>query len=190
LAIYDDNIRRGTMLGDDEYFPVTSVEWGADASQLFTYDSSNFSFELYVTEVTPAGVSIGKRLPGLPGGYALDLHYANELIYGDNGVVIDPVSGSQAGIFTAPGDSSNASDPQELVPDPAQNRAYMLSQNYGDPNDTYRLTAFDIDRYTPLRTVQITLDTSGRNKLLQWNDSLAILSYAGNVYLVDGAAKP
>uniref|UniRef100_UPI0025EA9856 YncE family protein n=1 Tax=uncultured Nevskia sp. TaxID=228950 RepID=UPI0025EA9856 len=47
LAIYDDNVRRGSMIGDDEYFPSTTIAWSADATHLFAYYGYSNFFELH-----------------------------------------------------------------------------------------------------------------------------------------------
>ena len=98
LAVFDDSTERPTAApGQINFFDT--VQWGADASTLLAANNSNTGFDFYTLAVTPAGVTVGHDFFGVFTSSTKRIHFepSKNLVYADNGQIIDPATGSRHG---------------------------------------------------------------------------------------------
>lgn len=101
VAVYDDATQRPNKP------PLTPpndvIEFGANASTLFGMNSLTTEFGLRRLTIDANGVSVAASRQNLLGGNEADMQFANGLLYGSNGKVVDPQTLTLVGSFELPG---------------------------------------------------------------------------------------
>jgi len=144
ITIFDDATPRPTIAkgfgpGGGGGVLYDSLQWGADASTLLAANNEDSGDDFYTLTVDPSGVTLKQDFPSTLGG-ARRIHFdrASDLVYADDGFVVDPATGLHAGIFKATG---------LMVPDSSLNTAFFLNQSFGTGSVT--IQAFDLTHFLP-----------------------------------------
>lgn len=134
--------------------------------------------------VTDYGAFVGNR-----DGDVTRIHYdaTTKLLYRDDGVVIDPATGTETGSLDAPG---------WAAPDGAAGLIFYLvnTKPYPVGSGFYTLESFEINTMTPISTLDITGVIGTPVRLIRWGiNGLAFATSQGafsgsqgSVYLISG----
>jgi hypothetical protein len=183
IKIYDDATPRtvtvpGYNAGGDEF---GSLQWGLNANVLYSAAEDNSGDFFYDVTVSSTGVVLNSDNTGTIDNLFRRIHFdaGTKLIYVDDGQVLDPSTGLQAGIFDAAG---------LMVPDSTLNAAFFLGQT-----DTYSGTSvwtiesFDLTHFTPVNSITFPNIVGNPLRLIRWGQNgLAFNTDSGGVYLIQG----
>jgi len=166
-AIYDNGVRRtqtqpGHNSGSDflTFGPTGSTLYGAGFSGLSTMT------------VTADGLTVTSTVPFSSGR---DMVFANSLIYGSFGQVINPSNGALVGTFSDLGFS-----PQSVAVDTANGRVFFLIGDGGQ----IQIKAFDINTFLPLGFINIQGVPSTPGSLVRWGINGLAFKSTGRVFLI------
>ena len=185
ITIFDDATPRPTKAQNGSY---SSIQWGSDATTLFSSNGEGSGFDFYTLLVTAAGVSLDHDFGNMFGGYGNKIHFdrGTQLIYGDFGQVVDANGGVPVGVF----DSSpvfNAS-PSVMTPDSTLGTAFFAGQTSSLAGTaTFTIQSYDLVHYAPITSISLTGLTGNPVHLIRWaQNGLAFSTSGGQVFLVAG----
>lgn len=186
VVIYDDAVARTTSAS---VYPINSIQWNSNASQIYADNSGDTSFDFYVFSVNPSGVQEANEYMGLVGG---QLHYESTtgFVYSDQGKAIDPSTGSTVGTFPLEAVDGGYTFFGVMVPDGTLNVAYYLGQGDSEQGtQNYTLEAFDLTHFTLLGAISIPNVVGTPVKLIRWGtNGLAFLTKT--IDTTNGTAAP
>ena len=183
LAVFDDSTERPTVASGQINF-FDTVQWGADASTLLAANNSNTGFDFYTLAVTPAGVTVGHDFFGVLTSSTKRIHFepSKNLVYADNGQIIDPATGAVTGSFITPS-FSNAT---LMVTNAAANRAYFLTQSFFN-STTVTLQSFNLTTLALVDSTTINNVNGNIGRLVRWGQNgLAFNTSGGQIFLIAG----
>ena len=194
VVIYDDGVARADALcgfiqsgcnSGGKLFG--SIQWNADASQMFAANNEDTGFDFYTVPVTAVGFGAVTDYPGVFTEFGTSIHYdaVTNLVYDDNGQVVNPANGGVVGTFAASG---------LVVPDGTLGEAFFIGQTTAQlGSSNYTIESFDIQRFTPIASEIVQSVTGVPTRLIRWGtNGLAFTtggsssSPAGAVYLISG----
>lgn len=168
VSIYDDINARSTTVPQPTN-EIFNLQWGADASTLYSGDGDTTTYEFYVLGVTVSGVSVTNEYANVFDSPFYSIHYdsGTGLVYADNGQVVDPSSGTVVGSFSLP------SQYAVMIPDSADGKAFFA---YTAPSTSLGMTdvvveSFNITTHAPIAkfTLPGAYNTMGaQQKLILW----------------------
>jgi hypothetical protein len=206
MVIYDNQTARPNALcgfiqpgctGSGDLYDT--IQWNGDGSEMFAADNESTGASLYTVPVDSSGFSKVTVYPGVFGTHTVPatsqlIHYdkTTGYVYGDDGNVIDPASGTLVGSFPSSG---------PMVPDGNLNMAFFVSQM---PNDvgssTYTLESFDLQHFTLIRALTLQNINGIPTHLIRWgSNGLAFVANSnasntnppdaasGAVYIISGS---
>src|SRR5688572_20416547 len=150
VAVFDNGTQRPNK--SPQIPPNDVIEFGASASTLFGYNSTNTEFGIHKLAVDANGVSHVGTLSNVLFGDA-DMKFDSGLMYGSTGAVIDPQAFVLTGGFRLPGVG------YAVEPDVANNRVYFISA--ADSDFALKLWAYDLQTFLPVGNVTLS-GLSGR----------------------------
>ncbi len=180
LAIFDDGTERPTQASGFNFYDT--VQWGTDASTLFAANNSNSAFDFYTLAVSAAGVTLSHDFPFVLTNSAKRIHFepSKNLVYADNGQIIDPATGTVTGSFISPSFGFTL-----MVPDAAANRAYFLTQSFG--SNAVTLQSFNLTTLALVDSITINNASGNIGRLVRWGQNgLAFNTSGGQVFLLAG----
>jgi hypothetical protein len=180
LAIFDDSTERPTQAPGINFFDT--VQWGADASTLLAATNSTSGFDFFTLAVNASGVTLSHDFPNVFTSSAKRIHFepSKNLVYADNGQIVNPATGTVTGSFLIPPFNSTL-----MVPDAAANRAYFLTQPFGSP--TVTLQSFNLTTLALVDSTTINNVNGNIGRLVRWGQNgLAFNTSGGQVFLVAG----
>jgi len=173
ITIFDDATARPTKApgfgGTGNLFD--SLQWGPNASTLFASNTESTGFDFYTLSVNSNGVALNQDFPSTFTRFGDSIHFdpGTNLIYSDEGHVINPSTGLPAGNFNATG---------AAAVDSILNTAFFASGNAGS---TVSIESFDLMHFTPINTVTIPNLTGTPLHLIRWGQNgLAFISKYAN----------
>lgn len=201
VLIFDDAVQRPNQLcgfaepdctsGNGYANLYDSIQWSPAADEIYMLDNEDDNFSFYTSPLTANGFGAVTEYGGGPGGvngYITRIHYdaTTKLLYRDDGVVIDPATGAQAGSVNAPG---------WAAPDGAAGLIFYLVQTYKYPSTSYTIKSFDINNLTPISSLEIDNVVGTPLRLIRWGTNGlafatsqgAFSTSQGAVYLVSGS---
>lgn len=189
ISVYDDGVARskvgymfGTVDGDSD------LAWKPDGSALFLGDFE-YTRNLLEFGVDASGVTLATTYDTiLPQDYlVLGLHFDAQTgyIFTNDGVVIDPSSGTVITKLIQPGTTATTAEGVAL--DDAAGKLYVAYQGTIASRGIY-IVSYDLATLTPTDTAFIfTYYSSGRTHLLRWGaHGLALLDGGMNVITLQG----
>lgn len=198
VVIYDSGVPRPDVLCGWIQFGCTSstgpglfdsIQWGANAAEIFAANSEDTAFDFYTIPVDASGFGTVTDYPGVVPGFFGSIHYdaATQLVYDDDGRSVDPANGTVVGTFNASG---------LMVPDGSLGIAYFVGQTQNQTSGSgYTIESFDLNHFTPIATLTIPNIAGVPTHLIRWGtDGLALTtasngnsSSSGAVYLISGS---
>ena len=185
LTIFDNNVPRpatlpGTNAALDQNH-YDSIQWAADGATIYAADTSVSDLDLYKLSVNQQGVTYEAYVPGAVDSPVLDadpdwyiwnffsdIHYdfGTGLIYDDNGLIINPVTGAQSGEFgtsfgwAAPDSSTNAVFILQLT-----NQMSVVS------GGGYTIASYNQKTFAPVGSLALNGIVGQPMKLIRWGGS-------------------
>jgi YVTN family beta-propeller protein len=184
ITIFDDATPR-TLKATNGLF--STIQWGADATKLFSANGETSGFDFYTLSVSSNGAAIAQDFSNRFSSYGNKIHFdpGTNLIYGDDGQVVDP-NGVPAGVF----DSSSIFNPSLpiMTPDSALNTAFFAGQTFSlNGVATFTIQSFDLTHYAPITSIHLTGVTGNPVRLIRWGtNGLAFNTTGGQVFFVAG----
>jgi hypothetical protein len=184
ITIYDDATARPTAAAGFTQGGALydSIQWGSDATSLLAANNEDSSFDFYSLSVNSSGVVLDHDYSGVFSSYKIRIHFdsGTQLIYSDDGHVVDPSTGSTAGLFEASG---------VMVPDSSLNAAFFLGQTQNQVGtQSFTIESFDLTHFTSVNSITISNVSGTPLRLIRWGQNgLAFNTTAGEVYLIQGA---
>jgi hypothetical protein len=173
ITIFDDATARPTKApgfgGTGNLFD--SLQWGPNASTLFASNTESTGYDFYTLSVNSNGVALNQDFPSTFTRFGDSIHFdpGTNLIYSDEGHVINPSTGLPVGNFNATG---------VAAVDSMLNTAFFAS---GNAASTVSIESFDLMHFTPINTVTIPNATGTPLHLIRWGQNgLAFISKAAN----------
>jgi hypothetical protein len=178
IVIFDDSTPRPTTSpgwsGSTNLYD--SLQWGSDATELYAANYEDTQWDFYALAVSSTGVVQTHDYPNTFSKFDFEIHFdpGTELIYSDEGHVVDPLTGNPVGIFSV-GDGV-------LVPDSTLNRAFFASQS-----GTFTIQAFNLTKFNLVDSITIPGVSGSPTRIIRWgNNGLAFSTGAGPLYLIGG----
>jgi hypothetical protein len=159
------------------------VQWGTDVSTLLAATNTTGS-DFYTLAVTPAGVTLTQDFPNVLAGSTRRIHFepSKNLVYADNGTIINPATGAATGSFITP----TFFNVTLMVPDAAANRGYFLTQSFFN-TPTVTLQSFNLTTLALVDSITINNVNGNIGRLVRWGQNgLAFNTSGGQVFLVAG----
>lgn len=165
VAVYDDAVQRPavvtptTQAGD---VLIDTIQWGADATALYAADNENLSGDFYQLAVSANGVSLVSDSPNFFPTPNLRIHYdtGSQLVYGDDGLAVNPLTPAQVGNFVSTG---------IMVPDSSIGYAYFVGQpTSANGTVTYIVEAFNMSTYLEAGRFSIDQIEGLPQHLIRW----------------------
>jgi len=183
IVIYDDSTPRPTS-ADQPPGDFDSLQWGADATALYACDRDTTPADFFTFTVNASGVVLDNDFIVLSAGGILRIHYdaATNLVYRDDGLVINPSNGLQPGTFVAPVQGA-------MTPDSTLNAAFFagLTDNQLQDNQM-TIATFNLTQFTSINTLVVPNVVGYALRLIRWGtDGLAFLTTSGQVFLIEGS---
>lgn len=204
ITIYDDATPRADTVIGHLHAGITadSLQWGADASTLYTVDNEDTGLDFYPISVDASGATLGTGSfsHALQAFYS-NIYYdsANGLVYADDGAVIDPATQTTSAPFAVSDLAFRSGDGLLYVQpgltmtfDSALNRAYFIGQTSAEVTagaGEYTLRVFDLTTHDLINSAHIYFPgpSAGPVLMKRWgSDGLAINTNVGLIYLIDG----
>lgn len=182
VHIFDDATARPTIVPAPGWgsgsASIDSIQWGANATQVYGGGSANGDDEFSVLSVNSSGVQLAQSYPDS----VSTLHFdeTTGYVYSNDGQAINPATGTPVGTYGVQGGI--------MVPDGRLGYAYFLYQpqaQFGSLN--YTLQAFDLTHFTPIGSITLSNLVGTPTKIIRWGaNGLAVLTQSS--YLNSGAA--
>ena len=147
VAIYDDATQRPgvvtptTQAGD---VLLDTIQWSPDGTKIWAANNENYQGDFYILAVSANGVTLASDHPNLFPIPNLRIHYdsTTKLLYGDDGIAVDPVSATQAGNFVSSG---------IMGTDSTIGNAYFVGQSASQVlTVAYIAQSFNLTKFTPV----------------------------------------
>ena len=185
ITIFDDANPRPTRAQTGLF---SSIQWGADATTMFSANDESTGFDFYTLGVSSSGVVLNQDFSNRFSSFSNKIHFdsGTKLVYGDNGQVVDS-EGVPAGVF----DSSGVFNPSSavIVPDSNLGTAFFVGQTASLGGvATFTIQSFDLEHFTPLTSVTVSGVTGNPLRLIRWGQNgLAFNTSGGQVFLIAGS---
>jgi hypothetical protein len=154
-----------------------SLQWGADATVLLAANNERTGFDFYTLTVSSSGVTLNKDFPNVFNAFASKIHFdaGTNLIYADEGHVVNPSRGAAVGTFNNSG---------RMVPDSSLNKAFFVT-GIGSP--TVTIKSLDLNRFTQIDSISISGVTGNPVRLIRWGQNgLAFNTDGGQIFIIGG----
>jgi hypothetical protein len=177
MVIYNDATALPTIA--DAAGPLyDSLQWVSGTS-IFANNSEVTSFDLYAMTVSGSGVVQSADYSGAFPGFGTTIHYdsGTNLLYGDDGHVVNPATGQQVSSFAASG---------LMIPDSTLNTAFFLGQTAQQGGtQNFAIEAFDLTTFAPLAEITIANVQGNPLHFIRWGaNGLAFNDDAGFIYIL------
>ncbi len=184
VAIYDDGVRRPTVVGS---YPteIDSIAFGATASRLYGYNNETTGYEFTRMNVDANGVTAQDSTGNLLQGFNVQILFAGGSVYSSNGRVIDPEARTVVGTYEL---GSAGFSGVSFFPDPALNLVYFVTSEFQSSIAT--LEVFNAKSFVQVSRADIPI-TAGSPEpnhmpgLVKWGQNgLAFNTNRGEVVLL------
>ena len=189
VVVFDDATARPVIappFGGTGYI-YSSIQWSADGTHLYANNNESTGFEFLSLTVAADGLRIERVVSDSFPGFWGRIHYlpASGLLYGDDGVVLDPATAARVGTFFSP--------PQVglMVPDSTLERAFfLLPAPSGQAG--YVIQKYDLAQRTLLGSIDVPSVVGDATRFIRWGDrGLAIVTGRftpdRHLYLLEGS---
>ena len=156
VAVFDNGVMRSQTTPG--HTGANVIEFSASPTTLYGYNNETTEFGFRKMTVNASGVSVTSTVSGLLSGFGSDIKFAGGRVYATSGRVIEPEGGTVFGTFNGGGNL--------VAVDLPLRRAFFLGS--GNSGGALTLTAFDIDTFLPLGSVQIPGVTGTLSGLVRW----------------------
>jgi hypothetical protein len=170
-AVYDNATQRPNVVTPTTQTGnvlIDTLQWSPDGSKLWAANNENYEANFYTLSVGASGVSLVSDHPNFFPIPNIQIHYdpTTKLLYGDDGIAIDPVTATQAGNFVSSG---------IMVQDSTIGNAYFVGQPVSEAlTVSYLLQSFNLAKYTPVAQLPLYQIQGVPQHMVRWGtDGLA-----------------
>lgn len=171
VAVYDNATQRPnvitptTQAGD---VLLDTIQWSLDGTQIYAANNENFEGDFYQLGVDANGVSLVSDHPNYFPVPNLRIHLdpTTQLLYGDDGLVVNPATAAQSGNFVASG---------IMVTDATLGNAYFVGQSAADIQTVaYEVESFNLINFSPVAQLSLYQVEGVPQHIVRWgSDGLA-----------------
>jgi hypothetical protein len=197
VAVYDNAVQRTsvvtptTQAGD---VLLDTIQWSTDGTQIYAANNENYEGDFYQLGVSAAGVSLVSDHPNffpIP-NLRIHLDSTTQLLYGDDGLVVNPTAATQVGNFVSAG---------IMVPDSTIGNAYFVGQPASDAQTvTYVVQSFNLTNFSSVAQLPLYEVEGVPQHIVRWgSNGLAFVTKKvtncvispctiqdGRLYVIDG----
>jgi hypothetical protein len=156
VAIYDNAVQRPSVISPTTQAGdvlLDTIQWSTDGNSIYAANNENYEGDFYQLSATANGVSLVSDHPNFFPIPNLRIHLdpTTQLLYGDDGLVVNPSLATQVGNFVSSG---------IMVPDSTIGDAYFIGQSAADAQtvayevESFNLTNFSAVAQLPLYEVE------------------------------------
>lgn len=165
VAIYDNATQRPnvitptTQAGD---VLLDTIQWSLDGTQIYAANNENYEGDFYQLAVSANGVSLVSDHPNFFPVPNLRVHLdpTTKLLYGDDGLVVDPVAATQKGNFVSSG---------IMVTDGSIGDAYFVGQSAADVQTVaYEVESFNLNNFSPVAQLHLYQVEGVPQHIVRW----------------------
>jgi hypothetical protein len=165
VAVYDGAVQRPSVVtpttqSDDVL--LDTIQWATNGNSIYAANNENYEGDFYQLGVTGAGVTLlGDTLNLFPTPN-LKIHFdsTNQLLYGDDGLVINPVTATTAANFVAGG---------VMVPDSTIGNAYFVGQSSSQIQTVaYTVESFNLSNQSAVAQLPLYEVEGVPQHLIRW----------------------
>ncbi|HEY2472373.1 MAG TPA: hypothetical protein VGI45_31590 [Terracidiphilus sp.] len=165
VAIYDNATQRPnvitptTQAGD---VLLDTIQWSLDGTQIFAANNENFEGDFYQLGVAANGVSLTSDHPNYFPVPNLRIHLdpTTQLLYGDDGLVVNPSTAAQVGNFVSSG---------IMVTDAGIGNAYFVGQSAADVQTVaYEVESFNLNNFSPVAQLHLYQVEGVPQHIVRW----------------------
>jgi hypothetical protein len=184
VVIFDDATPRPTTVPgfSGSGYLFDSLQWGSTATALYAANNEDTGFDFYTLTVNSSGILLDHDYGGVFDQFFIRIHYdpGTNLVYGDDGHIVNPSTGLPAGVFEASG---------VMVPDSTLNAAFFLGQTQAQiGSQNFTLESFDLTHFTSVNSLIVTNVSGNPIRLIRWGQNgLAFNTSGGAVYVIQGS---
>lgn len=125
VAVYDGTVQRPSVVTPTTQTAdvlLDTIQWATNGNSIYAANNENYEGDFYKLNVAVAGVTLAGDTLNLFTIPNLKIHFdpTNQLLYGDDGLVVNPVSATIAANFVSTG---------VMVPDSTIGNAYFVGQS-------------------------------------------------------------
>ena len=181
ITIFDDTTARPTIAkgfgpGGGAGVLYDSLQWGSSATTLLAANNEDTGFDFYTLSVNSSGITLNQDFPNAFSSFTNRIHFdaGTQLVYADDGHVVNPSTGAPAGNFSTSG---------RMVPDSTLNKAFFMT---GLGSSSVTITAFDLKLFTIINAINFPV-TGTPQRLIRWGQNgLAFNTDGGQIVLIGG----
>ena len=168
LAVYDGATQRPSIVTPTTQAAnvlIDTIQWSGDGTQIYAANNENFQADFYQLAVSAAGVTLVSDHPGYFPTPNLRVHLdgTTKLLYGDDGLVVDPASATQVGNFVSSG---------IMVPDSTIGNAYFVGQSAADVQTVaYEIESFNLANFTPVAQLHLYSVQGVPQHVVRWGSN-------------------
>jgi hypothetical protein len=168
VAVYDNAVQRPAIVTPTTQAGnvlLDTIQWNADGTAIYAADNEDVQGTFYQLAVAPNGVSlVGQHIRYFPIP-DLRIHFdpTNKLLYGDDGLVVDPATATQVGNFVATG---------IMVPDSTIGNAYFLGQPpINLQTVAYVIQSFNLTNYSTIAALPLYQVQGIPQHMVRWGSN-------------------
>ena len=165
IAIYDGTTQRPSIVTPTTQptnVLIDTIQWSGDGTAIYAANNENFQADFYQLAVSAAGVTLVSDHPGYFPTPNLRVHFdgTTKLLYGDDGLIVNPAAATQVGNFVSSG---------IMVPDSTLGNAYFVGQSAADVQTVaYEIESFNLTNFTPVAQLHLYQVEGVPQHIVRW----------------------
>lgn len=168
LAIYDDATQRPSVVSPTTQAGnvlIDTIQWSNDGTAIYAANNENFEADFYQLSVSATGVALVSDHPNFFPVPNLRVHLdsTTQLLYGDDGLVVNPSTAAQSGNFVSSG---------VMVTDATLNRAYFVGQSAADIQTVaYEVESFNLTNFSAVAQLSLYQVNGLPQHIVRWGSN-------------------
>ena len=165
IAIYDGTTQRPSIVTPTTQptnVLIDTIQWSGDGTAIYAANNENFQADFYQLAVSATGVALVGDHPGYFPTPNLRVHFdgTTKLLYGDDGLIVNPAAATQVGNFVSSG---------IMVPDSTLGNAYFVGQSAVDIQTVaYEIESFNLTNFTPVAQLHLYQVEGVPQHIVRW----------------------
>ena len=168
VAIYDNATQRSSVITPTTQpgnVLLDTIQWSLDGMAIYAANNENFEGDFYQLSVSANGVTLISDHPGyfpVP-NLRIHLDQTTRLLYGDDGLVVNPAAATQTGNFVSSG---------VMVTDGTLGNAYFVGQSAADIQTVaYEVESFNLTNFSPVAQLSLYQVNGLPQHIVRWSSN-------------------
>lgn len=168
VAIYDNATQRPAVVSPTTQAGnvlLDTIQWSTDGTAIYAANNENYDGDFYQLSVSATGVALASDHPNFFPVQNLRIHLdpTTKLLYGDDGIVVNPSTAAQAGNFVSSG---------VMVTDATLGNAYFVGQSAADVQTVaYEVESFNLNDFTPVAQLPLYQVEGVPQHVVRWGSN-------------------